>query len=118
MVYVMSSAREHSVLVNVICLTIGRERDFTLWSNSKVTFYDGKPQAKPGLQVGASDLLGILGPNGRWVALEVKTGNARPSATQRRFLELIRKRGGFACVVRSAEEAVNALNRARRGESE
>ena len=70
-----------------------------------------------GLCRGSSDLIGI-GPGGRFIAIEVKTATGRLSKEQAMFIELVRRRGGFACVVRSVNEAQLALDRARRGESE
>jgi hypothetical protein len=78
---------------------------------------EGRP-VRAGLCVGSSDLIGLLAPVGRFVALEVKTRTGRVSPEQVRFLELVRKMGGFACVVRSADEALRAIERARKGESE
>lgn len=114
----MSRTQDHTQLVADTRLELGREPDFTIWSNSKVTFTRGKRVAKPGLQVGASDLIGILSPQGRLVALEAKTGDAVPSREQRLFMALVRRRGGFAAVFRTKEEARAALERARRGEFE
>jgi hypothetical protein len=114
----MSSTAEHHQLVNEIRLTLGREHDFTLWNNSKVEFVKGRARAKPGLVKGASDLVGILAPMGRMIGLEVKTGQARQTPQQKLFADLLRKRGGFACVVRSVPDAILALERARKGLSE
>jgi hypothetical protein len=111
----MNRSNDHTVLLNEIRQELGDEPDFTLWLNSKVTMRQGKPIAKPGLVKGSSDLLGILEPQGRIVALEAKTGNAKPSADQQMFLNLVRKRGGFAAVVRSVDDARSALARARLG---
>ena len=114
----MSSTHEHTELVTNTRLALGREPDFTLWPNSKVTYVDGQPRAKPGLCKGASDLIGILSPNGRLVALEAKTGEATTTKEQKLFLNLVRKRGGFAAVFHTVEEAKAALERARNGASE
>ncbi len=124
----MKAAANHTALhkqcVNEIRKALGREQDFTLWENSKVQVVQGQPRAMPGLTKGASDMLGILAPHGRLVALEMKTGSARPTDEQRMFLELVRKRGGFACIIQadSVEEAVakakDALGRARSGMTE
>ncbi len=111
----------HKLCVNAIRKALGRESDFTLWENSKVQIVQGQARAMPGLTKGASDMLGILAPHGRLVALEMKTGKAVPTDEQRMFLELVRKRGGFACIVHadSEDEAVAnaraALDRARQG---
>lgn len=107
-----------------IRIALGLEDDLTLWRNSAGVFdtFDEQTsrgrKVRTGLVVGASDLLGILDPAGRWFALEVKTDRGRVSVEQQQFIELVRRRGGFAAVVRSVEEAKQALARARRGESE
>lgn len=66
-----------------------------------------------GLWVGCSDIIGIVGPHGRWLALEVKTGNARANPDQKRFMSMIRGWGGVAEVVRSVDDALVALRRAQ-----
>lgn len=50
---------------------------------------------------------------GRFVALEVKKPGERPTQAQDTFLRLVRKMGGFATWVTSANDAVAALERAR-----
>lgn len=100
---------------------LGLEPDLVLWRNSAGVFeqFDertGKAtKIRAGLVVGASDLLGILSPAGRWFALEVKTDAGSPSKEQVWFIDLIRRMGGFACIVRSVDEAKQALARARQG---
>lgn len=68
-----------------------------------------------GLVDGAADIIGVLGPNGRWFCLEAKTGAGKPNPEQRAFLELVRSRGGFATVVWSVDGARAAYVRAKRG---
>lgn len=69
---------------------------------------------------GGSDLIACVG--GRFVALEVKAPGAstKPAraALQAQFRALVRANGGFATVVRSVDEALAAVARAREGASE
>ncbi len=69
---------------------------------------------------GGSDLLGIVG--GRFVALELKAPGARTkparAAAQAQFLRLVRSAGGFGCIVRTVDEALAAVERAKTGASE
>lgn len=108
-----------TVLQQEIRLALGRERDLTLWRNSTgaARTQDGRMQ-KFGLARGSSDLIGILAPSGRMVALEVKTPAGRATDEQTMFLELVRAKGGFGAIVRSVDEARSALERARKGESQ
>ncbi len=69
---------------------------------------------------GGSDLIGIV--RGRFFALELKAPGARTKpareALQAQFRALVRSAGGFACVVRSVDEAGAAVKRALEGASE
>lgn len=112
----MNQAEAHTILVRDTRLALGREPDLTLFLNSRVTFINGQPRAKPGLGTGSTDLIGVLSPLGRIVSLEAKTGDAVPTKEQKMFMALIRKRGGFAAVFHSVEEAISAVNRAREGQ--
>lgn len=67
---------------------------------------------------GGADLVGIMAPLGRFVALEVKAQAGRPGKNQETFLALIRSMGGFACIVRSVAEARAAIERASLGAAE
>ncbi len=111
----MSTTADHTQLVYDTRIALGKIPDLTIWQNSRVHFHNGKPIAKPGLGTGSSDLIAILSPSGRILALEAKTGDATTTKEQKQFLNLIRKRGGFAAVFHSVEEAEQAVNRARRG---
>jgi len=96
-----------------IRLALGKEPDLVLWriSPSAPTGEGGRVlRTAP---EGIADLCGVLAPTGRWFCLEVKTrtGRARPEQVQ--WSELVRSRGGFYAVVRSVDEALAALAKAR-----
>lgn len=79
-----------------------------------------RPDSRPieyGLGTGGADIVGYLFGSARVVALEVKEGSGRVQDEQARWLAVIRKDGGFAAVVRSVDDAIAALERARKGES-
>ncbi len=98
----------------LIRLRLG-ELGILVMNNAVGTGNLGGHVARFGLGRGSSDLICVLPENGRIMALEVKTPRGRLSPEQRLFLELIRKFGGFAAVVRTAEEAEAAAARAREG---
>lgn len=101
---------------HAIRVALGRVADLTLWRNNTGALKDSSGRVvRYGLAVGSADLIGILAPAGRLVALEVKTTSGRTTPEQNLFLDLVRRRGGFAAVVRSAEDALAALDRARAG---
>lgn len=62
-----------------------------------------------GLAVGSSDLVGIA-PDGRFLAVEVKTKTGRPSAEQINFIEAVRRAGGIAGIARCPEEALELIS--------
>ena len=93
--------------------TVSKQYDISLWRNN--TGVDTEKGVRYGLGQGGADLVGVLGPNGRFIALEVKTYNWRVSHAQACWLESVRKRGGIAAVVRSVEEACKVVSDALAG---
>lgn len=102
-----------------IRLTVGQLPDVRIWRNNvgEAKFKGSPIPVKYGLMVGSSDLIGV-GPGGRFLALEVKKHDGKPSKAQQQFLNVVRSMGGFGCVVRSESEALAAIERMRRGENE
>lgn len=85
------------------------------WRNS-VGFDDGH-KIKYGLAKGSSDLIGMVQMTagvGRFVGLEVKTPTGRMEPEQVIFRDTVNKFGGRAYVVRSVEDALAAVEDARR----
>ncbi len=95
-------------------LCLGQMPGVVVWRNSTgvANTADGKKQ-RFGLCVGSSDLVGIV--DGRFLAVEIKAKAGRLRPEQELFLALVRKQKGFACVVRSVDEAIAAIARARLG---
>jgi hypothetical protein len=105
---------------DAIRLAMGAHPDVVLWRNNVGVAIEGSRRVRYGLAPGSADLIGVVTmPNGvgRFVALEVKTDKGRARAEQLTFLDLVRRRGGFACVVRSVADAHAAIARARAGEA-
>lgn len=69
-----------------------------------------------GLCVGSADLIACVG--GRFCGLEVKTETGRLRPEQIAWAKAIRAVGGFVAVVRSADEAIEAVKRCRAGANE
>lgn len=57
---------------------------------------------------GSPDIFGIL-LGGRYIGIEVKSGAARQQDNQRLFEAMVKKFGGIYVVVRSPDEALNAV---------
>lgn len=58
---------------------------------------------------GTSDILAVLPPHGRLLAVEVKTPTGRLTLAQRAFLDAVRESGGVALVVRDVADLDRAL---------
>lgn len=96
-----------------IRLSLGARKDCVFWRNAVGT---GTNQSgnmvKYGLGKGSADLIGMVRPSGRTVALEIKLPGGRVSNDQQMFLALINSGGGFGRVVRSVDEANRAVDQA------
>lgn len=99
-----------SLVVNECLLSLGGRSDCRVWRNNTGTLKDrnGRPVSY-GL-VGSADILGIAN-GGRFLAFECK----RPvggtwSAQQRAFAKMVERFGGLYALVRSAGEAMRALD--------
>ena len=62
-----------------------------------------------GLAVGSSDLIGIA-PNGKFLAVEVKTATGRAAKEQREFIEAVRASGGIAGIARNEQDALALIS--------
>jgi hypothetical protein len=104
-------------LQDAIRLALADEPGLALWRNNcGVALHADGRRVVYGLAPGSADLVGVL--NGRFVALEVKTAAGRVRPEQRQWLELVRRVGGFAAVVRGVDDARAAVARARAGANE
>ena len=56
-----------------------------------------------------SDIIGLIPPTGRLLAIECKIGNNSPTPTQADFLATIADAGGLAIVARSLDDVIEAL---------
>jgi len=59
---------------------------------------------------GISDILGIIPPHGRFLAIEVKKPGRKPTAHQRAFLAEVKRMGGIALVAHSLEDVERVLD--------
>jgi len=90
-----------------------REIGIIAWKNQTVGIYDAKAKAyRKSNNVfhrkGVSDILGIL-PDGRFLAIEVKSKVGRPSPEQLKFISDIQSKNGIAFISRSVEQTFDQL---------
>lgn len=115
-----------SQIQNQIRIVLGRLPDVRMFRNNVGTANIKGAFVRYGLAKGSADLIGwiTLEPPvvpfrvARFMSLEIKTEDGRLSVEQKLWLKLVRDWGGFAAVVRSPEDALAAVERARRGETE
>jgi hypothetical protein len=60
-----------------------------------------------GLCVGSSDLIGIK--NGKFLAIEVKEGNGKPTVEQASFVQMVNDNGGRGGIVWSVEDSLKLM---------
>ncbi len=114
----MPSVRE-AELQDRIRLALAQLEGVVLWRNNVGVGYVGQQRTpvRYGLAVGSADLVGLVRTDGGWgrfIALEVKTSRGMVSDDQARWLRLVQRLGGYAVVVRSVEDAIAAVEAARR----
>lgn len=107
---VAGSTEAHQKLVYEILKEYGSLSYLRLWKNSTGTAksLEGNRFIKFGLK-SSSDILGIHYPTGKLVAIEVKTGNSKPTKGQKAFRAMIRKFCGIYILARSTSDVYNAL---------
>ncbi len=112
------SSAAHTVLIRAILAELGAMPGIVIGINPTgraryMSETTGRayvvPYGFPG--PGAPDLLAAVAPLGRLVALECKTGGARPTADQRRCHAALRAVGVEVHVVRSVADAVTVFAR-------
>jgi hypothetical protein len=87
-------------------------RQIYCWSNPS-----GAVRIRPGKFMtfgkrGSADIIGLLPPDGKFLAIETKAPDGRLSPEQKEFLEAVKQQGGMAVVVRGWKELDQALREA------
>jgi hypothetical protein len=105
--------RERDVLAG--CLKLLALRGIPAWrANSGAARLRNANGASRFVQFGVrgqADILGVLPPDGRFLAVETKAPRrGRLSADQKAFLEMIRRAGGVAIVAHDAAELATELD--------
>lgn len=93
----------------LILARLGAEPGLTLWRNNTGAMVDARGQLVRYGQPGSADLLGLVAPDGRFVAIEVKRPGGRQTELQRSWQAMVERHGGVYVVVTSVEQAVAEL---------
>jgi hypothetical protein len=88
------------------CLIALSKAGCTIWRNNTGALTDKTGRlVRYGLCKGSSDIIGMC-PDGRFLAVEVKSATGKATDAQWRFIHAVRSKGGRAGVARSSDEAV------------
>ncbi len=104
-------SQRHTALVNRILMRFSARPGLTLWKMPT-----GVARALTGGQIisygveGGTNIMGIMAPAGRTVAIEVKVGDDRLRKKQRDFREMILSHGGLHIVAYSEEDVERGLD--------
>lgn len=90
------------------CLQYLQAKGIVAWRNNTGGVKVDKRFVRFG-QPGSADILGILPPDGRLVAVECKCGRNEPTELQRDWLQRVAGAGGLALVVYSLDELMEAI---------
>jgi hypothetical protein len=95
---------KESEIQDRIRLALGAVLDLVLFRNNSGVAKIGDRMVRFGVGgKGGADLIGIY--RGRFVAVEIKSATGRQSPEQKRFEQLVERKGGVYVVLRSVEDA-------------
>jgi hypothetical protein len=80
-----------------------------LWRNNSGRATYGVHRVQYGLGLGSADLIGLLVPSGRGIAIEVKTPIGKLSPTQIAWRGAWERAGGLYILARSVEQAIDGI---------
>jgi hypothetical protein len=95
--------------IKAACLRYMERLGITMWNNPS-----GCVRVAPDRWIhfgkkGSADIIGLIPPDGKFLAVETKAPDGRLSPEQREFLEMIKRQGGLAIVARSWRDIEAAL---------
>lgn len=100
-------SRAHTQLVNAILLRYGQDPRVKVAKNH--VGFDEARRVRYGIK-GSPDILGIVGPHGRALGIEVKTGVGRLSPQQKAWRRVFEAKGGLYVEARSVEDVERVLS--------
>jgi len=95
-------------LLTQVMRALAIEPGVIAWRSNTRTLRLGGRLTRFGLGNGSADVIGLVSPSGRFLALELKTETGRVSDEQKKWGQAVVKAGGMYAVVRSVAEARRA----------
>lgn len=93
-----------------LLIEIPRLFEARAWRNNRLTSRMGRRVVSAGVD-GQGDILGIIGPRGRMLQIEVKAGKDRMRESQLAFRSMIQHYGGLYLIGRNVDECLEELDR-------
>lgn len=106
----MNNTIDHQKLVDELLFAFGSRPDVRCWKRVVGVFESFGRTISVGIP-GESDLQGIVKPNGRFLAIEVKTGKAVLNKNQEKFRDMVRAFGGIYILARDVDSAIADFER-------
>lgn len=103
------SGKSHTGLVADVLLAIGSRPDVRVWKNATGVAKIDDRVIRFGLK-GSADIIGILAPSGRFLAIECKVGRDSQRPEQKNFQAMISLMGGLYILARSVDGVLVALS--------
>lgn len=105
----MPSASEAHVVAAILHRIGERYPQARCWRNNTGALRDPTGRLIRFGLPGSADILGLIGPEGRFLAIECKTQRGRQTEQQRKFQAMVERHGGLYVLARKAEDVDNAL---------
>ena len=86
-----------------------KSNDVFAWRQNSIGVPTTGGVRKPPPQKGVSDILAVVKPSGRFLAIEVKSPTGVLNEGQAAFLDSVKKAGGETVVARSVEDVMKVL---------
>lgn len=97
-----------AALIRAVQVTFGARPNLRIWRNNTGAFGTEDRFVRFGLE-GSADFLGILGPSGRFLAIECKSPSGRQTDQQKAFQAMVERFGGVYILARSTDDVEAAL---------
>lgn len=101
---------KESVIQKQILAEFGALPWLRVWRNNTGALKDQRGQLITYGLKGSADILGLIAPEGRFLAIEVKSEKGRQSESQAAFGKMVEKMGGIYILARSVEDVYRGLN--------
>lgn len=100
---------KESVIQKQIMAEFGALSWLRIWRNNTGALKDQRGQLITYGLKGSADILGIISPEGRFLAIEVKNERGKQSESQAAFGKMVEAMGGIYILARSVEDVYRGL---------